>query len=322
MAIFSNADCVKLMYRLGKCSTLSECIDELRETAAPLEGGKRNGWGRSFDDLIDALDMIDRNLISINDYESVLPYRIFVAGNNKLDFVSFSSLPFITCPGMGACGLHGYNDERVNKGFCYSTRAWRIPGGYIRQLQNYLLMRFRRQIISLAFLRLPYDIEIRLYVDGDFASMEDLEFWFGLLQQRPDLLAYGYSKSFLLFLSWHDDGKAFPPNYVLNISNGHSYDETTLASVMALPCVRNQFIGVPVDKRFASKRKGYDRYEDPEYHKAVREAGKKMGIANGFSCPGKCFKCLFKDGRNQHACGAKRDNGTYYMPGPVLIGIH
>ena len=59
-------------------------------------------------------------------------YAIFgMKGNSKLpDFVAFSSLPAVTCPGAGAC-----------LDFCYSFRAWRFAHSIGRQASAAYLMR-------------------------------------------------------------------------------------------------------------------------------------------------------------------------------------
>jgi hypothetical protein len=47
--------------------------------------------------------------------DNVPRFSIFaLGGNSKLPFVSFSTLPGVTCPGAGDC-----------IDFCYSYRAWR-----------------------------------------------------------------------------------------------------------------------------------------------------------------------------------------------------
>ena len=74
---------------------------------------------------------------------TMLPqYTIFAAGNSKLPFQSFSTLPAVTCAGAGAC-----------LDFCYSFRAWRYPAAFARQVQNALLMRFNQAAIKNALVR-------------------------------------------------------------------------------------------------------------------------------------------------------------------------
>jgi hypothetical protein len=121
-------------------------------------------------------------------------FSIFaLGGNSKLPFVSFSTLPGVTCPGAGEC---------IN--FCYSYRAWRYPAAFARMAQNAWLMRFNRYAISAAFDALedgsPSGFDFRLYVDGDFSSVGDLHFWMTHIRLQPTVRAYGYSKSFALLL--------------------------------------------------------------------------------------------------------------------------
>ncbi len=243
-----------------------------------------------------------------------LPFAIFAMhGNMKLPFVAFSALPIVTCPGAGECA-----------GWCYSKKAWRTPGGYLRQLMNTLLLRFNRRAIIDAFKVLPVDITFRLYVDGDFDSMSTMQFWFNMLRQRPDVLCYGYSKSWELFVEWHATGAAFPSNYVLNVSSGSKYDGDAafMETMLGLPVTRERFLAVKIDQKFMRKEKGYSRNDDPAYHAAVREAARELGYERALSCSGKCGDCVKYKGQNAHACGAKRDDGTYVFQGLVAIGCH
>jgi len=243
-----------------------------------------------------------------------LPFAIFAMhGNMKLPFVAFSALPIVTCPGAGDCAK-----------WCYSKKAWRTPGGYLRQLMNTLLLRFNRRAIIDAFKVLPVDITFRLYVDGDFDSLSTMQFWWNMLRQRPDVLCYGYSKSWGLFMDWHATGAAFPDNYVLNVSSGSIYDGDAefMEKMLGLPVTRERFLSVYIDKKFMRKAKGYDRYDDPEYHRAVREAARALGYERALSCSGKCGACVTHKGENAHACGAKKADGTFVFPGVVAIGCH
>ena len=65
------------------------------------------------------------------------------AGNMKLPFYAFSSLPGFDCPGAGAClyGDNEYTPENFGKGWCYSFTGWLYPAAFFRQLQNSLLLR-------------------------------------------------------------------------------------------------------------------------------------------------------------------------------------
>ena len=79
---------------------------------------------------------------------------------------------------------------------------------------------------------------------------------------------------------------------------------------------------VDVDKKFMRKEKGYDRYSDPEYHRAVRDSARALGHLKVLSCSGKCGACVTYKGENAHACGAKREDGEYVFAGVVAIGNH
>jgi hypothetical protein len=243
-----------------------------------------------------------------------LPFSIFAMhGNMKLPFVAFSALPIVTCPGAGECAK-----------WCYSKKAWRTPGGYLRQLMNTLLLRFNRRAIIDAFKVLPVDITFRLYVDGDFDSLSTMQFWWNLLRQRSDILCYGYSKSWQLFVDWHGTGAAFPDNYVLNVSSGSLYDGDAefMEKMLGLPVTRERFLAVNIDKKFMRKEKGYNRYDDPAYHAAVREAARALGYERALSCSGKCGDCVGYKGKNAHACGARKDDGSFVFGGIVAIGNH
>ena len=120
-------------------------------------------------------------------------YSVFgMKGNSKLpDFVAFSSLPAVTCPGAGDC-----------LAYCYSFRAWRFAHSFGRQASAAYLMRHNPAAIAVAFNALPANVTLRLYVDGDFSSAADVAFWMNNLRVRPDIKAYGYSKSFSELLAY------------------------------------------------------------------------------------------------------------------------
>ena len=174
-------------------------------------------------------------------YGGKLPHAVFTIGNVKLPFLSFSTLPGVTCPGAGNC-----------LDYCYSFKAWRQPAAYFRQVQNTLLMHdfktieteFIKEISRKKFNNLD-KIDFRLYVDGDFSSIKDLKNWIQLLKNTPKINAYGYSKSLNLFLQLHDSGYKFPSNYVLNLSNGGKFD--SLRHILKdLYFVRGNFTAVKV----------------------------------------------------------------------------
>ena len=113
------------------------------------------------------------------DNKAPSPFQIWnLKGNIKLPFAAFSALPQVTCGGAGDCLK-----------WCYSFKSWRYPAPYFRQLVNTLLMAtpHGRQVIATATAKLPQDIAIRLYVDGDFADVSQVAFWMDEIAKRPDL---------------------------------------------------------------------------------------------------------------------------------------
>ena len=318
MSIFNNNRAIAMAYALIRCTCMADVVTLLRETAATLPWceSKRKGargWREEMLLLADALEQGRAHFAIIS--------RV---GNMKLAFASFSALPYVTCPGMGRCGLHKTASGKESKGFCYSRKAWRTPAGFLRQFQNTALLMFAPHVIAEDYATLDHGIEFRLYVDGDFANMQQMQFWFDLLNTRPDLQCYGYSKSWLLFIAWDDAHRPFPTNYALNLSSGSSQDGNAelVERMFTLPVCRNWFIAVEVDKRFMRKEKGYNRYHDPEYHRAVREAARKLGHNRVFSCTGNCNKCGSHGGKNAHVCGARKADGTFVYSGIVAIGNH
>jgi hypothetical protein len=223
-------------------------------------------------------------------------YSVFALnGNSKLPFVSFSSLPGVTCPGAGAC-----------LDFCYSFRAWRYPAAFMRQCQNAFLMRHNQpaivqalQVANDTFKGEAYDV--RLYVDGDFAGVADVTFWFDTIKAFPLAKVYGYSKSFEAILAYRSE---YPSNYMLNISGGHNANPETIERVKALPITRGEFIAVSIGK----KVKGHE-HGTPEINKALRASFK----IKAFPCPGTCGTCTGKG----HACGMTALKGV-----PIIIAMH
>jgi hypothetical protein len=247
---------------------------------------------------------------SLMDYHA-LPHSIFVEGNSKLPFWSFSTLPGADCPGAGDC---------LN--WCYSFKAWRYPGSFFRQLQNSLLMRFQwgRNRILEAFHALPQGVTLRLYVDGDFRTVSDIMFWFDNLAHRKDIRAYGYSKSWQQFqdyarrMEFRHDSYAWPDNYALNLSSGSKHGAELRDFMAGLPITRGEFVAIPIDgKGLPAKQK--DRYNSREYHSRVRESAKQVypGL-NVLSCPGNCGECPSAVSKRGHACE--------WFDGVVAIGVH
>ena len=227
------------------------------------------------------------------------PFTIFAKGNSKLPFYAFSALPLVSCPGMGACAK-----------FCYSLRAWRYPAAFFRQLQNLLLIKQAPETIAHAFNKLPVAATLRLYVDGDIDSGETLGFWFDLLRERGDVQAYGYSKSWHVFLKYHADHgpSSFPSNYRLNLSSGSRYGADVAQRMQALPCVRGEFVAVP-----STVKQAKDGSNWREYAASVRASALATGHGRVFVCPGKCGTCTAAG----HACGLGSFNGV-----KIAIGIH
>ena len=227
-------------------------------------------------------------------YGGKLPHAVFTIGNVKLPFLSFSSLPGVTCPGADIC-----------LDYCYSFKAWRQPGAFLRQVQNTILMINNFNTIEKELYKTIYlkngnfrkafqdmnKIDFRLYVDGDFSSIKDLKNWMQLLKNNPVINSYGYSKSLNLFLQLHDTGFKFPENYVLNLSNGGKFD--SLRPIMKnLYFVRGNFSAIKGSKKDIRK----------QFNNKV------------FICPGKCGTCTSKG----HACG----NMDIFNNMEIVIPIH
>lgn len=211
-------------------------------------------------------------------------FSIFaLGGNSKLPFVSFSTIPGVTCPGAGDC-----------IDFCYSYRAWRFPAAFARMIQNAYLMRFAPDQIALAFAAIaakrPGGFDFRLYIDGDFANGADVAFWMGLLAQTPNARAYGYSKSFHALLGFDVVG-VWPSNYQLNISGGHNSPGAVVDAVKNLPITRGEFIAVSIGRKVKSTDHG-----SPSVNAAIRAKFPGVKI---FPCPGACGSCTGAG----HACG-------------------
>lgn len=258
---------------------------------------KKGTWSYYADKLLNWLE---------NGMRGKPPFSIFRKnGNKKLPFYAFSSLAFADCPGKGACMK-----------YCYSLKAWRYPAAFFRQVQNSLLMRFKWEAIDKAWQTIPQGKTVRLFVDGDFPTVEIIKAFMELIKAREDLTVYGYTKSWKEFVSLHASGYVFPGNYVINQSNGSKWEKTGIANAFAnLPIVRGKFDAVEVAKHFI-KSKAYQDKANPGsdlYRKAVREKLKAM-TNKVFACPGNCGNCL-PNGR--HACGSKEFAGV-----TIGIGIH
>jgi hypothetical protein len=231
---FTREDCLDLARRTMEAQSLAEAAAIIRTVAQSLpetvgkHGRPGLGW-REY--LLRLAKSLARGQAA---------FRIFSdKGNTKLPFVSFSALPLFSCPGAGECAR-----------WCYSLRAWRYPVGFGRQLQNSLLLRHGRKLVAEAFRKIKVGRTVRLYVDGDFDSLETVGFWMGLLAQRPDLAAYGYSKSWDVLVAYHNHaGGAWPENYRLNLSSGGRPQAASLEDMQRLPITRGRFVAVKVNYR-------------------------------------------------------------------------
>ena len=139
---------------------------------------------------------------------------------------------------------------------------------------------------------MPKNRDVRLYVDGDFDSLDTMKYWFARLEERQDLRVYGYSKSWKIFIEYRDSGAEFPKNYVLNMSSGSRYENIgpIRAAMKDLPITRGDFVAVNVPNNSSDK--------------TVREVAKSMGMKKVFVCPGQCGSCIKAQGKNVHACGS------------------
>jgi len=198
------------------------------------------------------------------------PFTIFTEGSSKLPFFQWSTVPGITCPGAGRCwdkkpsaikvdaaGNASRNiSSTPDEAYCYSLSGWRQVYPYLRQLQNTILTRLPdKSHIERDLMRVqkknPRAV-VRLFVDGDFDSLETLEFWMHTCYRFPELQFYGYSKSWKIFLDYDQKhGGKWPDNYSLNLSNGTIwetlggaiYDQMT-DRMMKLKCTRGRFVAV------------------------------------------------------------------------------
>ncbi|OUU73497.1 MAG: hypothetical protein CBC27_00830 [Opitutia bacterium TMED67] len=282
--VFNKALALELVELVNSIETKGiEPVLKALEDIEKQSGNTKGSWGyyaNKFKSLL--LDKSDS-----------IPFSIFASGgNSKLPFVSFSTIPGATCPGAGEC-----------LDFCYSFKAWRYPAAFFRQLQNFYLMNSKegREVIANEFKNLKLKkgksfLNLRLYVDGDFKNINELTFWMNLLFLRPEIKAYGYSKSWKEFLIYDSLKLTFPENYKLNLSSGslHGANQDIKERMNALSCTRGEFVAVKIAKEFDAPIGNRSK----EYNRAVRNA------VNGkaFVCPGLCGSCT----PNGHACGSER----------------
>ena len=292
-AYTANQDGLNVPLPVMPLSWASDAIFKARH------GMHRGTWAESYNRLF--------NWFYGFDYKGL---EVFASdGNNKLPFQSFSALPMITCPGLGDC-----------LAFCYSFKAFRYPGAFMRQLVNTCrLMSANRQEITDAFMSIPKNETVRLYVDGDIHNLTTLTYWFDLAKSREDLRIYGYSKSWEIFLDYQATGQDFPTNYILNLSGGSKYENPIFADIKTrvsqLPIVRGEFIAVKTDIHMPKGTTSKEiRKSDNwlKYQQAVMDAAKKLGYGKTYVCPGRCGDCSAKT----HACG----NPALTIP--IAIAVH
>lgn len=279
-ATFSALQNFAVTVQTGTFSAIFNEVEAMRQS--PLFASK--GWQ-------DAIVKFKRMLAG------EVPFTIFAKGNSKLPFYAFSTLPGVTCPGAGEC-----------LAFCYSFRAWRYPAAFFRQCQNAYLMRFDKGAIASAFdaivAKNPKGFDFRLYVDGDFASQDDLSFWMRQLSLTPSVQAYGYSKSFSIFVDYVNGGGTVPVNYKLNISSGHNASVDVVNAIRQMPFVRGDFVAVSIGRKVKAKDYGT---------KPVNDAIRAKFEDKVFPCPGKCGTCT----NVGHACGSDVFKGRV-----IAIAVH
>ena len=58
----------------------------------------------------------------------------------------------------------------------------------------------------------------RIHGNGEFHSMENLEFWLEICKNNPDVKFYTYTKSYEIFEQYLSSGEKLPKNFILNVS--------------------------------------------------------------------------------------------------------
>lgn len=204
-----------------------------------------------------------------------IPFTVFTEGSSKLPFFQWSTVPGATCPGAGRCWTKDPEERGTGKkapkggprGYCYSLSGWRNVVPYLRQLQNTIMLRLpsKATLINRAMKQVqakePKAV-VRLYVDGDFDSLETLEFWMHICERYPQMRFYGYSKSWDIFLAYDKKHNGnWPENYLLNLSNGSFYERMDspkgdpnnpynkiMDRMLALKCARGRFVAIKMPK--------------------------------------------------------------------------
>lgn len=264
------------------------------QNRATAQGKQDSGWSIP----------LNRPIATIRTNEA--HHSVFMKdGNSKLPFVAFSTLPEVTCPGAGEC-----------LEFCYSFKAWQYPSAFVRQCGNTWLLRSidGRDNIEQAFMglfkarKLVNGFTFRLYVDGDFSNMSDVQFWMRLIKANPSVQTYGYSKSLALLNEYATENE-FPANYIFNLSSGHNADDAAVNKVKALPIYRGEFRAVNIGRFVLSAD-----HNKPEHKSELRKVFALQNAgAKAFACPGKCGECTSKG----HACGSDAFRNI-----PIIIAVH
>ena len=270
---FSRNNCMEFMNLINN-NNLTGCIEYIENNI---------NTGVSWINEANKFKIFLNNVLSNNfDY---IPYKIFSQGNSKLSFLSFSTLPLITCPGAKDCKI-----------YCYSLKAFRYPSAFFRQCQNTILMKYNFSVIANELnkynniaIKNNTNIDFRLYVDGDFSNEGELINWMSLLKQCNKINSYGYSKSKHLFLELYKKNFKYPSNYKLNLSNGSKFDFLD-NELLKLDFVRGRFMSYKFDKKIKVNSLS------KENKKQIRNSFKNKV----FICPGICDSCTNKG----HACGS------------------
>lgn len=253
--------------------------------------------------------VLTRDLAKLQTFlETGVPqFSVWTEGNDKLPFLSFSGLPGrTTCPGAGECLQ-----------FCYSFKSWRTFTPFARQIQNSILLdtpEGRQHITEQLDKQLRRrkfkgrTVDVRLYVDGDFRSREEIEFWFSAIENRP-VAVYGYSKSLPLFRDIWVEGAKVPENYKLNLSSGGKHDDLhDFLLATGAPWVRGRFVAVPVVHKGILDLTREDKRVMLNWAKTEYGKGSKNVV-----CPGRCGDCTLAG----HICGSSKFDDYN-----VLISVH
>lgn len=178
-------------------------------------------------------------------------------GNVKLPFAAYSEFPVVTCPGAGGlqerfqlpkASLGAARTSKVEGcvQWCYSLSALGKPSAMYRFMLTTMASSrdpYRAAETTLSIASRKGAPILRLFVDGDFRSMEHLDAWMEAIRRHPEVSVYGYTKS------WHlleEYAKPWPSNYRVNISGGSRFakDEAMKERLFRLPAVRGQFLAV------------------------------------------------------------------------------